>query len=260
RHVGRLPGCAYTLQIRGGGLVGGDDVERTIRHPTLEDLDRPLRDRGIGTHRGEGGGLGGHRRRRGRPLVAPAHRECEPEAEENAPNRRVVHASNPARAAVLPSRSQFRVKSSIPELSGWCGGAKNGKVSPRGTSLPFTLSPSGVWLATKKRIVSMTSSASRRPFGNPAPALLPPPGPEFATEGSTRRKSPFVTATLARMPMFVALVPSLVSVATMSSANRPLASSCVDAKLYSSLRANGISTVLIAGLPMRSTFTKVPRL
>ena len=84
-------------------------------------------------------------------------------------------------------------------------------------------------------------------MGNPAPALSPPPGPVLASVVSRRRKSPWRTATLARMPMLVALVPSAVSVAMMSSANLPLASSSVVAALYSFFRANGISATLIAG-------------
>ena len=58
--------------------------------------------------------------------------------------------------------------------------------------------------------------------------------------------------------MFVSSVPSFLSVAMMSAANLPLASSSVVATLYSFLRANGISATLIAGLPIRSMFTQRP--
>ena len=110
----------------------------------------------------------------------------------------------------------------------------------------------------KNRIVSITSSRKRRPFGKPAPALFPPPVPVLALEKFRRRKSPFTTATCARIPMLVSLVPSALSVAIMSPANLPFASSVVSAKLYSSLRANGISATLIAGFPIRSMVVNPP--
>ena len=57
---------------------------------------------------------------------------------------------------------------------------------------------------------------------------------------------------LAVVLVFVLLVPSAVSVATISPANRPAASSTGVALLYSFLRGKGISAVLTAGVAMRS--------
>jgi hypothetical protein len=58
--------------------------------------------------------------------------------------------------------------------------------------------------------------------------------------------------------MLVAFVPSACSPATMSPANLPFASSCGVAALNSSLRPNGMSAALMAGIPLRSSVTQRP--
>ena len=103
----------------------------------------------------------------------------------------------------------------------------------------------------------MVSSPGLRPFGKPTyPGVVarsPNPRLGFGVAVFSRRISPLATATLARMPMFVAFVPSAVNVPTMLPAKRPLASSTGVAALNSFLRGNGMSAVLTAGVAPRST-------
>ena len=59
--------------------------------------------------------------------------------------------------------------------------------------------------------------------------------------------------------MLSALVPSLMAEAIISLANWPCESASGEAALYSSLRGNGMKTILTAGTPRRSTLKNLPK-
>src|SRR5215813_2828617 len=203
---------------RAAGTVIDDEFdgadERPLPQPTLSSA---ARQRERETERRRDGGP--ERRRDGETAGDPQNLSVPPSL------RLSVSLSLRLSIVAVSAVPQLRVLSSTPLSRGCCEGAKNGNRLRSGTSFALTLSPSGFWLATKKRIVSIVSSPRRRPFGKPAPVLLPPPGPLLAWFRLRRKKSPRTTATCARMPMLVAFVPSAVNVPMMSLAKRPSASS-----------------------------------